>query len=58
MNPKCYKSVILAPTIFLLLIELLKRKQQATISATCCKICIYPGILSCQGFFDEFPGLL
>jgi hypothetical protein len=38
MNLKCYKSVILAPTLPLILIEWLKRMQQAVLIAACCII--------------------
>jgi hypothetical protein len=44
MNLKCYKSVILASTFFLMLTERLKKLQQAAQIAACCNILVRPGL--------------
>lgn len=45
------------PVLILLLLVWLKRLQQAAIASACCNNCV-TRVLSCQGFLDEFPGLL
>ena len=57
MNPKCYKSAILAPTFLMLLTEWLKKLQQAAF-APFAAIFELSTSLSGQGFLGEFPRLL
>ena len=54
MNLKCYKSVILAPTFFLMLTERLKILQQVVLFAPLAAIFVRSS-LNRQGVLGKFP---